>query len=155
MATGSYLSIITLNVNGLKKWKWSHSVVSDSLWPMDCSLPGISVHGIFQARILEWVAISFSRRSSNPGNWTRVSRIVGRHFTVWATREVQMAWIPQPKDKDWLNGYKNKTSIHAVYKRPISKQRTHTDSKWRAGKRYFMQMETKRKQEQQYSHHIK
>ena len=34
--------------------------------PMDCSLPGSSVHGIFQARILEWVAISFSRRSSQP-----------------------------------------------------------------------------------------
>ena len=34
--------------------------------PMDCSLPGSSVHGIFQARILEWVAISFSRRSSRP-----------------------------------------------------------------------------------------
>ena len=48
--------------------------------PMDCSLPGFSVHGIFQARIMEWVAISFSRRSSCPRDWTRVSRIVGRHF---------------------------------------------------------------------------
>ena len=42
------------------KEKWSHSVVSDSLWPVDCSLPSSSVHGILQARILEWVAISFS-----------------------------------------------------------------------------------------------
>ena len=50
--------------------------------PMDCSLPGFSVHGIFQARILEWVAISFSRRSSQPRDWTRVSLIVGRRFTV-------------------------------------------------------------------------
>ena len=50
--------------------------------PMDCSLPGFSVHGIFQARILEWVAISFSRRSSQPRDWTRVSLIVGRCFTV-------------------------------------------------------------------------
>ena len=41
--------------------KWNHSVVSDSLWPHGlCSPPGPSVHGIFQARILEWVAISFS-----------------------------------------------------------------------------------------------
>ena len=56
--------------------------------PMDCSLPGSSVHGIFQARVLEWVAISFSRGSSWPRDWTRVSRIAGRHFTVWATREV-------------------------------------------------------------------
>ena len=55
---------------------------------MDCSLPGFSVHGIFQARILEWVAISFSRSSSRPREWTLVSCIIGRHLTVWATREV-------------------------------------------------------------------
>ena len=48
--------------------------------PMDCSLPGSSVHGIFQARVMEWIAISFSRGSSWPRNQTRVSRIVGRHF---------------------------------------------------------------------------
>ena len=56
--------------------------------PMDCSLPGSSVHGIFQARILEKVAIYFSRGSSWPRDWTQVSCIVGRRFTVWATREV-------------------------------------------------------------------
>ena len=49
---------------------------------MDCSLPGFSVHGIFQARVLEWVAISFSRGSSQPRNRTRVSCIVDRHFTI-------------------------------------------------------------------------
>ena len=58
--------------------------------PMDCSPPGSSVHRIFQARTLEWVAISFSRRSSQPRDWTRVSGIVGRRFIAWATREVQM-----------------------------------------------------------------
>ena len=126
--------------------------------PMDCSLPGSSIHGIFQARVLEWgvmypycqlnkvqtpwhsghfrrqvdlnvtehcvmvvvqslshvqllatpwtvayqdppsmgfsrqehwSAISFSRRSSQPRDWTRVSHIVGRRFILWATREVQ------------------------------------------------------------------
>ena len=57
--------------------------------PMDCSLRGSSIHGIFQARVLEWVAISFSRGSYQPRDWTWVSRIVGRRFTVWATREVQ------------------------------------------------------------------
>ena len=56
---------------------------------MACSLPGFSVHGIFQASILEWVTISFSRRSSRPRDWTQVSHIVGRCFTVWATRDVQ------------------------------------------------------------------
>ena len=44
-----------------EEWKWSRSVVSDSATPMDCSLPGSSVHGIFQARVLEWGAIAFSR----------------------------------------------------------------------------------------------
>ena len=54
---------------------------------MDCSLSGSCVHGIFQARVLEWIAISFSRGSSQPRNRTRVSCIAGGHFTVWATRE--------------------------------------------------------------------
>ena len=44
--------------------------------PMDSSLPGSTVHGIFQARILEWVAVSFSRRSFQPRDWTQVFRIV-------------------------------------------------------------------------------
>ena len=48
---------------------------------MDCSLPGSSVHGIFQARILEWVAISFLRGSSWPRDWTWVSCTAGRLFT--------------------------------------------------------------------------
>ena len=60
---------------------------------MDYSLPGSSVHGIFQARILEWVAISFSRGSSQPRDWTRVSHIVGRCLTIWATREAhEVSW---------------------------------------------------------------
>ena len=57
---------------------------------MDCSPPGSSVHRILQARILEWVAISFSRGSSQPLDWTQVSHVAGRHFTVWAPREV---WV--------------------------------------------------------------
>ena len=55
--------------------------------PMDCSLPGSFIREIFQARILEWVAISFSRGSSQPWDQTRVSSIAGRLFTLWATRE--------------------------------------------------------------------
>ena len=54
--------------------------------PMDCSPPGFSVHGILQARILEWVAIPFSRRSSQPRDWTRIFCIAGRFFTVWDTK---------------------------------------------------------------------
>ena len=55
--------------------------------PMGCGLPGSSVHGILQARILEWVAIPFSRASSQARNRTQVSLIAGRFFTDWATRE--------------------------------------------------------------------
>ena len=50
--------------------------------PMGCSLPGSSVHGILQARILEWVVIPFSRGSSQPRNQTWVSCIAGRCFTI-------------------------------------------------------------------------
>ena len=55
--------------------------------PMDYSSPGSSVHGILQARILEWGAIPLSRGSSWPRNQTQVSHTVGRFSTVWATRE--------------------------------------------------------------------
>ena len=64
---------------------------------MDCSLPGSSVHGIFQAIVLKWIAISFSRGSSWPRDRTQVSRIVDRRFTVWATREVMQCRRP------WFN----------------------------------------------------
>ena len=55
--------------------------------PMDCSLSGFSIHGIFQARVPEWVSISFSSRSSWPRDQTPVSCIAGRCFTLSATRE--------------------------------------------------------------------
>ena len=55
--------------------------------PVDCSLSGSSVHGILQATVLEWVAISFSRKSSQPRDRTRVSHIGGRCFNLCATRE--------------------------------------------------------------------
>ena len=48
---------------------------------MDCRPPGSSIHGILQARTLEWVAIPFSRGSSQTGVWTRISHIAGRFFT--------------------------------------------------------------------------
>ena len=59
--------------------------------PMDYSPSGYSARGILQARILEWVAILFSRRSSQPRDWTRVSYIAKRFFTIWANKEA-----PQP-----------------------------------------------------------
>ena len=55
--------------------------------PMDCSLPGSSVHGIFQAKILEWVAISCSQGSSQPRDKTVSPAVAGRFFTTSATWE--------------------------------------------------------------------
>ena len=53
--------------------------------PMNCSLPGSSIHGILQARTLKWVAMSFSMDSSWPGDQTQVSCISCRFFTIWVT----------------------------------------------------------------------
>ena len=58
--------------------------------PVDCRPSGSSVHGISQARILEWVAISFSRGSSRPRDRTQVFCIAGRCFNLWATRKAQL-----------------------------------------------------------------
>ena len=57
---------------------------------MNCSPPCSSDHGISQARILEWDAISFSRGSSRSRDWTQVSCITGGFFTDWATREASL-----------------------------------------------------------------
>ena len=64
--------------------------------PMDCSPPGSSVHGILQARILEWVAISFSRRSSQPRDQTCISMslaLAGRFISTGATWEAFILWM--------------------------------------------------------------
>ena len=66
---------------------------------MDSNLPGSSFHRIFQARVLDWVAVSFSRRSSQPRNRTQVSHIVGRRFTIWATREEPSRRTKEPLDE--------------------------------------------------------
>ena len=72
------------------RWWFSCLVVSDSCDLVDCSLPGSSVHGMLQARTLEWVAMSFSRGSSPPRDWSRVSYIAGRFFTIWTARETSL-----------------------------------------------------------------
>ena len=65
--------------------------------PMDCSPPDSSVHRILQAQILEWVAIPFSRGSSQPRDQTQVSHVAGRLFTIWAISEA-----PEKKNEDKL-----------------------------------------------------
>ena len=75
----------------LQALKWSEVLVAQSCLtlgdPMYCGPPGSSTHVIFQARVLEWVAISFSRGSSWPRGGTWVSCTAGRFFTYWAMRE--------------------------------------------------------------------
>ena len=75
-----------LGLFGVWKWK-SLSCVRALCDPIDNT-----VHGILQARILEWVAIPFSRESLQPRDWTQVSHIAGRFFTSWATREAPEYW---------------------------------------------------------------
>ena len=70
--------------------------------PMDCSSLGSSVHGILQARMLEWVAIPSSRGSSQPREWTWVSHIAGGFFTIWATRRAPI-W-------DLVGGYSHSSN---------------------------------------------
>ena len=98
----------------------SSSVMSDSLWPH--SLPGSSVHGIVQARILEWVAIPLSRGSSQPRDLTQVFHFAGRFFTVWATREAS-----EIRAQTWQKGgpiiYKEGNKVkdfHILYLRLLS-----------------------------------
>ena len=70
--------------------------------PVDCSLPGSSLHGILQAGILEWVAISFSRGSAQPRDRTRVSCVGGGCYNLWATKDMflesqMLFWLRKPK----------------------------------------------------------
>ena len=71
--------------------------------PTFCNPMDYTVCGILQARILEWVPSPFSRGSSQPRDWTHVSRIPGRFFTSWATREGHEYWnvqpVPSPDDR--------------------------------------------------------
>ena len=68
---------------------FSHVWLSAIPWTIAYDI-GSSLPGIFQAEVLEWLAISFSRGSSQPKDWTQVSHIACRRFTIWATREAQL-----------------------------------------------------------------
>ena len=70
--------------------------------PLDCIPPGFYVHGILQARILEWIGIPFSRGSSHPRHQTQISCIIARFFTIWATR----------KSKIWNTSWVCMSSLH-------------------------------------------
>ena len=85
---------------------------------MDCNLPGSSVRGILQARILEWVAIPFSRGSSQSKDQTQVSCIAGRFFTIWATRKAPILTMTV-LEKPFLTIHSKAATIYrAVYPVP-------------------------------------
>ena len=75
--------------------------------PVDCSPPGSSVQGISQARILEWVAISFSRGSSWPGDRIHVSCMAGEFFTIWATLPLPTLKCPKSRTLTTSNAQEN------------------------------------------------
>ena len=83
----------------LAKWSESRSVASNSLRPHGLYLPGSSVRGVLQVWILEWVAISFSRGSSQLRDRTQVSCMAGRLSTDWATREA----LPASTSYHWYS----------------------------------------------------
>ena len=88
--------------------------------PSLCDPMDYTVHGILQVRILEWIAFSFFRGPSQPRDWTQVSRIVGRFFTSWATREA-CSCIHVEKYETWSyftsctkNNFKWINSFHMI-----------------------------------------
>ena len=85
-----FFFFLPLGPPGMSKYRISDLSAVTQSWltlchPMDCSPPGSFLHGFLKVRILEWVAITFSRGFSNPRDQTWVSCIAGRFFTVWAT----------------------------------------------------------------------
>ena len=89
--------------------------------PMDCSPPGSSVHEISRARILEWVAISFSRASSWTMDQTQVSWIAGRFFTAWARNAINNWYVMNKlNNSSFLMNNKKETCYTSVFLTTIS-----------------------------------
>ena len=104
MHTSYYESVSCWSCSTL--WTWTCD-------PMDCSLPGSSVHSLLQARILEWLAIPFSRGSSQPRDQTWVSCIAGIFFAIWATRKppaTGWSWLSDP-DHSWQSPHFRKALL--------------------------------------------
>ena len=89
-----------------RKWKWKFCLTLATA--MD-----YSVHGILQARILEWVAFPFSRASPQPRDWTQVSSIAGGFFTNWAIRGIQQRRQKAANSKPWSETEQNRAGAEA------------------------------------------
>ena len=126
----------------MKKWKWKWKSLSRVRFfetPMDYNLPGSLVHGILQARILEWVAFPFSRGSFQPWDRTQVSHIIGRFFTIRATRKLKdtgTRGTGRKTEKTW------KQAGSEMVPEAGSRARTHQVSmQGRSGKRWLNRVE--------------
>ena len=98
--------------------------MSDSLRPMDYSLSGSSVHGILQTILLDWVAIPFSRGTSQARDQIKVSHITGRFFTVWDTREARRPgfnpWIGKiPWRRKWQSTCLENSMDRGAWQDPV------------------------------------
>ena len=113
LTTTPYWSILAAGCK-THKWSESHSVMSNS--------SHYTVHGILQARILEWVAFLFSRGSSQPRGQTQVSHIAGRLCTDWGTREAKNYGMTQQFQPGSLKEKKSTNSKSHMHS-PCSLQR--------------------------------
>ena len=117
---GSWLPLVQSTQSERPFTKLSHKLSISLLCStlcnlMDCSLPGSSVHGILQARILEWVTIPFSRGSSWLKNRTWVSHNVGRFFIIWTTREAPFYSLDIHNKSRCTSGEPSPWNIENVY----------------------------------------
>ena len=119
-----WINVYMIRWNKVNDVLWSMCVLShfSCVWlfvtPMDCIPPDSPVHGILQARILEWVAMPFSRGSSWSRNGTWVSCIADRFFTLWATRASDLAnckHLPQRKSKLSIKTSFHECSMNAIF----------------------------------------
>ena len=107
----------------MEQWKGKYqslSQVPSFVTPRDCSLPGSSIHGILQARILEWGAIPLPRESSWPREWTLVSCIAGRLVTIWAAAAAAAAKSLQlcPTLCDPIDGSPSGSTVPGILQAP-------------------------------------
>ena len=107
---------------------------------MDYSPPGSSVHGILQARTLQWAVIPFPRGPSRPGNCTRVSGTASRSFTAWASRDApkyRHGWGKRHQGLMWVNGndiFQNSTNPKCPLQRHAGNDEARTSQPhYRAG----------------------
>ena len=135
--------------NSCPSSQWCHPAISSSVVPFSSCPPSLPVSKSFpMSQLFAWggqstgvsALASFLPKKSqswSPSEWTGWISLQSKGLSYLSIITLNVNGLnAKPKDKHWLNGYKNKTPIYVVYKRPTSKQGTHTVWKWRAEKIY-------------------